>query len=61
MKLSRVRSFKYLFLILATFIQICNSAQENNSRDSTSKKNIILNSTALEATSLSYFGLYNLW
>ena len=61
MKLFKIRSFNYLFLLLATFIQICNSAQENNSRDSTRKKNIILNSTALGATSLSYFGLYNLW
>ena len=61
MKLFRVRSFKYLFIIYAIFIQICYSAQENNSRDSTRKKNIILNSTALGATSLSYFGLYKLW
>jgi len=61
MKLFKVRSFNYLFLLLATFIQICYSAQENNSIDSTRKKNIILNSTALGATSLSYFGLYNLW
>ena len=61
MKLFKIRSFNYLFLLLATFIQICNSAQENNSRDSTRKKNIVLNSTALGATSLSYFGLYNLW
>ena len=61
MKLFKIRSFNYLFLLLATFIHIFYSAQENNSRDSTRKKNIILNSTALGSTSFSYFGLYNLW
>ncbi len=61
MKLFKVSSFNYFFLLLAIVIQICYSAQENKSRDSTRKKNIILNSTALGATSLSYFGLYSLW
>ena len=61
MKLYKVSSFNYLFLLLAIIIQTSYSAQEKRCRDSITKKNIILNSTALGATSLSYFGLYNLW
>ena len=61
MKLYKVSSFNYLFLLLAIIIQISYSAQEKKCRDSITKKNIILNTTALGATSLSYFGLYNLW
>lgn len=61
MKLYKVSSFNFLFLLLAIIIQISYSAQEKKCRDSITKKNIILNATALGATSLSYFGLYNLW
>ena len=61
MKLYKVSSFNFLFLLLAIIIQISYSAQEKKCRDSITKKHIILNATALGATSLSYFGLYNLW
>ena len=61
MKLYKVSSFNYLFLLLSIIVQTSYSAQEKRCRDSITKKNIILNSTALGATSLSYFGLYNLW
>tara|TARA_X000000950_G_scaffold34082_1_gene36622 strand:+ start:1837 stop:2745 length:909 start_codon:yes stop_codon:yes gene_type:complete len=61
MKFFKIRSFNYLFLLFSLLIQISYSAQQKNKRDSTKKKNIILNTTALGATSLSYYGLYNLW
>ena len=61
MKLYKVSSFNYLFLLLSIIVQTSYSAQEKRVRDSITKKNIILSSTALGATSLSYFGLYNLW
>ena len=61
MKFFKIRSFNYLFLLFYLLIQISYSAQKKNKRDSTKKKNIILNTTALGATSLSYYGLYNLW
>ena len=61
MKLYKVSSFNYLFLLLSIIVQTSYSAQEKRCRDSITKKNIILSSTALGATSLSYFGLYNLW
>ena len=61
MKLFKIRSSNIFFLLV--FISSVNYsfAQVKNRIDSTRKKNIILNSTALGATSLSYFGLYNLW
>ena len=61
MKFFKIRSFNYLFLLFSLLIQISYSAQKKNKRDSTKKKNIILNTTALAVTSLSYYGLYNLW
>ena len=61
MKLYKLSSFNYLFLLLSIIVQTSYSAQEKRWRDSITKKNIILNTTALGATSLSYFGLYNLW
>lgn len=61
MKLFKVSSFNYLFLLLAIIIQTSYSAKEKRYRDSITKKNIILNTTAIGATSLSYFALYNLW
>ena len=61
MKFFKIRSFNYLFLLFSLLIQISYSAQQKNKRDSTKKKNIILNTTALGATSLYYYGLYNLW
>ena len=61
MKFFKIRSFNHLFLLFSLLIQISYSAQQKNKRDSTKKKNIILNTTALGATSLSYYGLYNLW
>ena len=61
MKFFKIRSFNYLFLLFSLLIQISYSAQQKNKRDSTQKKNIILNTTALGATSLSYYGLYDLW
>lgn len=61
MKLYKVSSFNYLFLLLSIIVQTSYSAQQKRFRDSITKKNIILSSTALGATSLSYFGLYNLW
>jgi hypothetical protein len=60
MKLFRIRSSNYLFLISTLFIQINSLAQENKI-DSIRKKNITLNATALGATTLGYYGLYNLW
>ena len=61
MKLFKIRSSNIFFLLV--FISSVNSffAQEKNRIDSTRKKNIILNSTALGTTTLAYFGLYNLW
>ena len=61
MKLFKIRISNIFFLLI--FITFVNSsfAQEKNRIDSTRKKNIILNSTALGTTTLSYFGLYNLW
>ena len=61
MKLFKIRSSNIFFLLV--FISSVNSffSQEKNRIDSTRKKNIILNSTALGATTLAYFGLYNLW
>ena len=61
MKLFKIRSSNIFFLLV--FITSVNSsfAQEKNRIDSTRKKNIILNSTALGTTTLAYFGLYNLW
>ena len=61
MKFYKVSSFNYLFLLFAIIIQTSYSAQEKRCRDSITKKNIILNTTAIGATSLSYFALYNLW
>ena len=61
MKFFKIRSFNYLFLLFSLLIQISYSAQQKNKRDSTKKKNIILNTKTLGATSLSYYGLYNLW
>jgi len=61
MKFYKVSSFNYLFLLLAIIIQTSYSAQEKRCRDSITKKNIFLNTTAIGATSLSYFALYNLW
>ena len=61
MKFCKVSSFNFLFLLLAIIIQTSYSAQEKRCRDSITKKNIILNTTAIGATSLSYFALYNLW
>ena len=61
MELFKSKSSIYLILIIVLFTHIKFSAQETNGRDSIRKKNINLNSTAIGATSLSYFGLYNLW
>lgn len=61
MKLFKIRSFNYLFILTILLIQTEFSAQENTNLDSIRRKNIILNSTAIAATSLSYLGLYNLW
>ena len=61
MKLFRIRSSHIFFQLV--FITFFNSyfAQEKYRIDSTRKNNIILNSTTLGATSLTYFGLYQLW
>ena len=61
MKLLNIRSSNILIILIFTTIVNYSFAQEKNSLDSTQKKNIILNSVALGATTLSYFGLYNLW
>ena len=61
MKLFRIRSSNIFFQLV--FITFFNSsfAQEKYRIDSTRKNNIILNSSTLGATSLTYFGLYQLW
>ena len=61
MKLFKIRSFNYLFILTILLIQTEFSAQEKTNLDSIRRKNIILNSTAIASTSLSYLGLYNLW
>ena len=61
MKLLNIRSSNILTILIFTIIVDYSFAQEENRLDSTQKKNIILNTTALGATSLSYYGLYDLW
>ena len=61
MKLFKIRSSNIFFLLLLLSSVNSSFAQEKNRIDSTRKKNIILNSTALGTTTLAYFGLYNLW
>lgn len=61
MKTIKIRIFNLFLVFVILLFQSYLFSQENTIKDSTNKKNLILNSTVLGTTSLAYYGLYDLW
>ena len=61
MKTIKIRIFNLFLVFVILLFQSYLYSQENTIKDSTNKKNLILNSTVLGTTSLAYYGLYDLW
>ena len=61
MKTIKIRIFNLFLVFVILLFQSYLYSQENTIKDSTNKKNLILNSTVLGTTSLAYYGLYELW